>query len=136
MKEAGRGDFPLVTDKGANAGTIRFEQFQYIEKPAFTDYLRAGWFINMSTAIDFTASNGERYDPNSLHKQLPQGQYNDYEKALLSVGHILEPYAYGSKFAAFGFGGVPKFAGQTSVSHCFNLTGQPDPTVMGLDGLF
>jgi len=83
-----------------------------MEKPSFTDYLRSGWFINMSTAIDFTASNGEQYDVNSLHKQYNEaGQYNDYEKAILSVGSVLEPYAFQSKFAAFGFGGVPRFAG-------------------------
>lgn len=76
-------------------GVINFDQFSYVEKPSFTDYLRSGWFINMSCAIDFTASNGEAFDPNSLHKQHNQpGVYNDYEKAILSVGHILEPYAF------------------------------------------
>lgn len=36
--------------------------------PNFMDYLRSGWAINMSLAIDFTASNGELSDKNSLHK--------------------------------------------------------------------
>lgn len=65
----------------------------------------------MAVAIDFTASNGELSVPGSLHAQYGQGQYNDYEKALLSVGQVLEPYAFDLKFATFGFGGVPRFAG-------------------------
>jgi Copine len=48
----------------------------------------------------------------------------------------LEPYAFNRKFAAFGFGGIPRFVGGTKVSDCFNLTGQPDPTVDGLGNLF
>jgi len=27
--------------------------------PNFMEYLRSGWAVNMSFAIDFTASNGE-----------------------------------------------------------------------------
>jgi hypothetical protein len=128
---------PLKNERGAEVGSLTFNQFAYVEKPSFTDYLRSGWFINMSCAIDFTASNGEVFEPTSLHKQYTQpNTFNDYEKAILSVGHILEPYAFQQKFAAFGFGGVPRFAGQNSVSHCFNLTGQADPSVIGLAGLF
>lgn len=32
------------------------------------EYLRSGWAINMSFAVDFTASNGDLSDPSSLHK--------------------------------------------------------------------
>jgi hypothetical protein len=52
------------------------------------------------------------------------------------VGSILEPYAFDRKFALFGFGGIPKFAGSASVSHCFNLSGQPDPVVQGFANMF
>jgi len=38
------------------------------EKTGFVDYLKSGWNINMSVAIDFTASNKEVNDPNSLHR--------------------------------------------------------------------
>lgn len=130
LKKGDQKVLSLAKENGSSAGTINVSQFRYIEKPSFTDYLRSGWFINMVAAIDFTASNGELSEPSSLHRQSPQpGFYNDYEKAILSVGTILEPYAYQSKFSVFGFGGVPRFAGQNSVSHCFNLNGTPDPTV-------
>ena len=49
-------------------GTLTFDVFQVVEKPSFVEYLRSGWFINMACAIDFTASNGEVYESNSLHK--------------------------------------------------------------------
>lgn len=36
--------------------------------PNFMEYLRSGWAINTSFAIDFTASNGDLIDPKSLHR--------------------------------------------------------------------
>jgi Copine len=121
---------------GAIAGTLLIEGFNLISRPSFVEYLRSGWFINMSVAIDFTASNGELTDPVSLHRLSQNGQLNDYEQAISSVGSILEPYAFDRKFALFGFGGIPRFTGATSVSHCFNLTGTTDPTVDGLLSMF
>lgn len=63
--------------------------------PSFTDYLRSGWAVNMSLAIDYTASNGELVEATSLHKQDPEGRVlNQYEQAILSVGKVVEPYAF------------------------------------------
>lgn len=91
----------------------------------------------MSVAIDFTASNGETFEVNSLHKIDPTGRVlNQYQHAINSVGQILEPYAFQQKFAVFGFGGVPRYLGTNTVSHCFNLTGTSDPTVQGMQNLF
>jgi Copine len=61
---------------------------------------------------------------------------NDYEQAISSVGSILEPYAFDRKFALFGFGGIPRYAGGSMISHCFNINGHPDPTVQGLTAMF
>ena len=121
---------------GQTVGTIVFEGVQLIERPSFIEYLRSGWFINMSTAIDFTASNGEPSLPSSLHCQFNDGRLNDYEQAIQTVGSILDPYAFERKFALFGFGGIPRFAGGTAVSHCFNLTGTSDPIVTGFGSMF
>ena len=44
------------------AGTISFLDFAIINQPSFVEYLKSGWFINLSVAIDFTASNGERHN--------------------------------------------------------------------------
>ena len=43
------------------AGSISFDYIHLYEMPNFMEYLRSGWAINMSFAIDFTASNGERF---------------------------------------------------------------------------
>jgi hypothetical protein len=68
-----------------------------VEMPNFMDYLRSGWGINSSFAIDFTASNGEIIEHNSLHKIDPSGRIqNQYEQAILGVGSIVEPYAINS----------------------------------------
>lgn len=79
---------------GFSVGELDFMQFTVCYIPNFTEYLRSGWSINMSLAIDFTASNGPITDPRSLHKQDPnEKDLNQYESALLSVGRIVEPYA-------------------------------------------
>ena len=90
----------------------------------------------MSFAIDFTASNGERNEPGSLHFMDPSGyNKNQYEKALLAVGSVLEPYALNQQFATFGFGGIPRFMGSNAISHCFNLSAKPDPIIQGLQSV-
>ena len=74
------------------------------------DYLRNGWTIQMSVAIDYTASNGDPENPDSLHHFSVDGSQgpNPYEIAMRKVGGILETYAYKKRFAAYGFGGVPQ----------------------------
>jgi len=49
----------------------------------------------MTVCIDYTASNGEQIEPTSLHRIYNDGvTFNAYEKAISSVGGILEPYAF------------------------------------------
>ena len=52
---------------GQYAGTLTLSEFRVIENPNFVEYLRSGWQISLSVAIDFTASNGQVKDPTSLH---------------------------------------------------------------------
>ena len=68
---------------------MKFLEFKIEEKKSFVEYLKSGWFINLSVAIDFTASNGELHNINENPEDL-----NDYQRAILEVGKILEPYAY------------------------------------------
>lgn len=62
-----------------NGATLVFDSFEVREKPTFMDYLRAGWQVGMTVAIDFTASNGPPTSPSSLHFMGPQ---NPYQSAL------------------------------------------------------
>lgn len=87
------------------------------QKPSFVEYLSGGLQIEMCIAIDFTGSNGDPRQPSSLHYMDPQGQFNDYEKAITAVGGILGRYDPEQKFPVFGFGA--KFGGQ--IQHCFQV---------------
>jgi hypothetical protein len=54
-----------------------------IEKFHFVDYIRNGWTMRMSVAIDFTASNGEYFEQCSLHKiSASDNEKNVYERAI------------------------------------------------------
>lgn len=70
----GQKEINLLDRRNRNGGLLSLDQFMVIEMPNFMDYLRSGWAINMSFAIDFTASNGDLSDFNSLHKQDPSGR--------------------------------------------------------------
>ena len=99
-----------------------------IEKPSFIEYLKSGWFINLSVGIDFTSSNKQRHQIS-----YKQDRKNEFEIAIQQVGKILEPYAFKNMIAAFGFGGIPEYQGESEVSHCFTLNGTDDPTIIGLE---
>ena len=60
-------------------------------RPSFLDYIKSGVQLNVSLAVDFTASNRPINDPSSLHYI---GQRNSYQKALQSVCEILLDYDY------------------------------------------
>lgn len=53
--------------KGSRGGTLTFTKKELIEIPLFIDYLRSGWTISFSCAIDYTSSNGNYTNPISLH---------------------------------------------------------------------
>ena len=61
---------------GKGKGTIEFAEFHLIEVPSFLDYLGSGWRISLAVAIDFTISNGNPNNENSLHYL---GNNNQYE---------------------------------------------------------
>jgi len=65
--------FELKNDLGQPAGELNLQRIELIEKPGFVDFLRSGWNINLSVAIDFTGSNGHIDNPTSLHKQHKNG---------------------------------------------------------------
>lgn len=94
--------------------------------------MRSGWGLSLANAIDYTASNGEPSSADSLHFMGPN---NQYEKALWSVGQVVEPYDADRSFPVYGFGGIPRNmpAYAQSVNHCFAVNGNPaNPDVIGI----
>ena len=99
------------------------------EKMSFQKFIKKGQ-INLDIAIDYTKSNGDPNEPNSLH--YIYGKENDYEKAIKSCGKIIAYYDTDQLFPVYGFGGIPQ--GKDKVSHCFNITFDEDkPNILGID---
>lgn len=48
-------------------GQLVIEKFETYERASFVDYLRSGWQVSLSLAIDYTGSNGNPSSPSSLH---------------------------------------------------------------------
>ena len=113
--------------------TLRFVAFELVEKPSFVDFLRSGWQIGLTFAIDYTASNGQAENPDSLHNLGPN---NKYIEAISSVGAICEPYDNDKKFPTFGFGGIHRGMEMDDTSHCFPINGNVrDPSILGIEGV-
>ena len=89
----------------------------------------------MIVAIDFTLSNGDPKDRNSLHYVNPDGTtLNQYGTAITSVGSVIEYYDTDQKFPLYGFGG--KVHQGQPADHCFPLNGsEGDPDVHGVHGI-
>ncbi|GBB89250.1 hypothetical protein RclHR1_15930002 [Rhizophagus clarus] len=101
------------------------------EPPTFLDYIAGGTEINLVVAIDFTGSNGDPRSPKSLH-YIKGTSDNEYQKAIRSVGQILEGYDYDRKFPVYGFGA--KF--NKELSHAYPLNNnKDDPEVEGVEGI-
>lgn len=113
----------IEDSKGKVTGTLTFNLFDMDMRPSLISYLKSGWNIKCSFGIDFTLSNLEPNDNRSLHKQFENDDMNEYEKAIYEVGNVITPYLQNKMFAAYGFGGVPEYAGINEISSCWNLNG-------------
>jgi hypothetical protein len=132
-----RKPFDVIKKQGKHYGFLTFEKFDIIEYPSMLDYLRSGWAVSLSVAVDFTASNGKLNEPGTLHYIDPNdlSKMTPYEQAILQVGKILEPYDHNRQFPVFGYGAIPRYMGIDDISHCFNLNGQANPEVYGVEGI-
>lgn len=62
----------------------------FTKRHTFLDYIFGGCEIQLVTAIDFTLSNGNPSDKDSLH-YLDLNK-NEYLKAISAVGNVLQYY--------------------------------------------
>lgn len=111
--------FPLkLTQENSAKTTIRFENFKSERIYDFFDFIRGGISISYVVGVDFTLSNVDYKDPKSLH-YFDGRNLNLYQKAILSVGEILEKYNQSRQIAAYGFGA--KLSVNEPTSHFFPL---------------
>ncbi|KAM3747712.1 hypothetical protein ACB098_05G055500 [Castanea mollissima] len=114
-------------------GQLFVDQFCEKQQYSFLDYISSGFELNFMVAVDFTASNGNPRNPDSLHYIDPFGQLNSYQRAILEVGEVIQFYDSDRRFPAWGFGGRT-IDGTTS--HCFNLNGSTGAVeVEGVEGI-
>ena len=127
--------FTLLNQKGQKTGQLTFNQFEMDMRPSLLEYLKHGWQMDVSIAVDFTLSNLEIRDPRSLHRQNIDGQMNSYEKAIFEVCNVMSKYAIEGCFNVYGFGGIPHYVKSHTndkvVSRLWNLNGKDDPRCKG-----
>ena len=90
------------------------------EKYTFIDYLKSGVRLGLSIGIDFTFSNGDPIEQDSLHR-IGNDYMNDYEKAIYSCGTIIAYYDYDQLFPVYGFGAVINNSNEKEANMCFPI---------------
>ncbi|KAL5566184.1 hypothetical protein UlMin_029348 [Ulmus minor] len=114
-------------------GQLYVDRFIEKEQFSFVDYISSGFELNFMVAVDFTASNGDPRNRDSLHYIDPSGRLNSYQQAIMEVGEVIHFYDSDKRFPAWGFGGRTMNGG---VSHCFNLNGSATSfEVEGVEGI-
>lgn len=90
-----------------NSGFLIAEGCQDYQEPSFLQYIKGGCEISLVVSIDLTSSNGSPEEPGTKHYIHPDPKVlNDYEKAILAVGKVLEAYDSDKKYPVYCYGGV------------------------------
>lgn len=115
------------------SGIIILDYCKLVADNTFLDYIFGGLEICFTVGIDFTASNGPPDNCHSLHYTDPSNP-NEYQRAITSLGNVIQHYSSDKKFVAMGFGArVPP---RMEVSHKFPLNlDEVNPTCMGVEGI-
>ena len=100
------------------------------ESNKFIKLLKKGLNLNLSIAIDFTASNGYPECEDSLHK-INDGFINNYEKAIRENSKIISIYNKEDKYDVYGFGA--DIDGE--FKKIFNLNRSEDPNITGIENV-
>ncbi|CAD8128818.1 unnamed protein product [Paramecium sonneborni] len=115
-------------------GQLYVEQCLFREIPTFEQYLQEGLQLNLMISIDFTDSNLDPTNPQSLHYfDVSNKRLSQYELALRNVSEILIQYDHDKRVPLYGFG----FDLNGKAHHCHPLNHNlEDPEVINLLGLF
>ncbi|KAL5014149.1 hypothetical protein ScPMuIL_008419 [Solemya velum] len=115
-----------------HSGEVTLSSCKLETQPSFLDYIKGGTELNFTVAIDFTASNGDPTQSNSLH-YISSHAPNQYASAIQAVGEIIQDYDSDKMFPALGFGAkLP----DGKVSHEFAVNFNPsNPYCQGINGV-
>ena len=119
--------------KFPSGGVFTIQACEKKEEYSFLEYIFNGLQLSLSIAVDFTLSNRDPSDPNSLHYF--DLAHNQYLQAITSVGQVLENYDSDKRFTLLGFGAKVPFLLEKA-SHCFAVNGDIfNPEVAGMHGV-
>lgn len=116
-----------------NSGVILLNSIKVCKISSFLDFIMGGCQINFTVGIDFTASNGNPSQSNSLHYLNPH-EPNEYVKALVAVGEVCQDYDTDKMFPALGFGCKIPPHGQLSFEFPLNFN-PTNPYCQGIPGI-
>lgn len=121
--------------KYKHSGILKLTHSIKERRATFLEYIRGGMEMNFIVGIDFTQSNGNPDDPQSLHYiQDDRNFLNQYEVAITSVGSIIQDYDSDKLFPLLGFGA--QLPPTNSVSHNFAVNFNPNnPDCAGIRGV-
>ena len=116
-----------------NNDYLIYNNSQLSQQYSFIEYIKNGVHLSLSIGIDFTRSNGEINNPNSLHRIIP-GSLNDYEQAIRSCGFIMAFYDYDQLFPVYGFGAIIN-NNTKNANMCFNVNFKENPEIHTIDNV-
>lgn len=112
---------------------MKFKSVKINKRHTFLEYVFGGCEMSLIVAVDFTLSNGDPKDKESLHYF--DLNKNEYLNAIQSVGSILQYYDTDKNIPFLGFGArIPPV--DNRASNCFAVNGDIfDPECDGLEGI-
>ena len=116
-------------------GFLPVASFSKFHRYSILQFINYGLTLSLAASIDYTASNGNPSNKDSLHYLDPTGKMNQYQTALSRVFSILEAYDTDRMIPVMGFGGMAPDLGISSTSHNFPLTGDLGVKVKGTKGV-
>lgn len=116
-----------------NSGVVTLTSCKVTKDNTFLDFVFGGMQINFTVGVDFTASNGNPSNPQSLHYMNPDHP-NHYMRAIKAVGEVIKDYDSDKMFPALGYGA--KIPPNMEVSHAFALNfNAANPFCSGVQGV-
>ena len=103
-----------------------------IKNYSFIDFIKSGFQIGLIIGIDYTSSNGDPENENSLH-YINNKNPNDYEKCILTIGNIISNYNNDQLYPVYGFGAQIKNSKYDDVCHCFPITFEQNSAIKSIN---
>jgi hypothetical protein len=134
MKLIEGGSNIIMTSPTNETYKLRMAKCELKATPSFLDYIEAGCEMNLTIGVDFTGSNRDPRDYDSLHNK--DFNKNQYLTAISAVGNIVLNFDTDQLIPFFGFGALINEHYYHDVSEYFAINSNIfRPEVAGLQGV-